>query len=75
MHHVWGRYFFLPGINFFPMGKWHLPESDVKVLVLTIRRITRLLWTLLLDFQQVRSSNFSSQSWAMHVMSDLVSGY
>ena len=56
VHHVWGHYFFLPGINFFPMGSWHLPANDVKMLVLTIRRVTRLLWTLLLDFEQVSTA-------------------
>ena len=54
IHHLWGHFFFLPGVHFYPMGRWSLPVADVKMLVLTIRRVTRLLWTLLLDFEQVR---------------------
>ena len=38
VHHLWGYYFFLPGISFFPAGRWHLPHEDVHMLLLTIRR-------------------------------------
>ena len=53
VHHLWGHYFFLPGIHFFQMGAWHMPHQDVRTLVVTLRHIARLLWTLMLEFEQV----------------------
>eukprot|EP00798_Chlamydomonas_sp_ICE-L_P030402 gene30402-35407_t len=52
IHHLWGRYFFLPGIYFWPAGRWHLPCEEMTALITIMRRVARLLWTLLLDFDE-----------------------
>ncbi|KAL6765926.1 Fusaric acid resistance protein-like-domain-containing protein [Haematococcus lacustris] len=59
IHQFWGYYMFLPswiplslyGITFKQPGKWHLPYEDMDVLITVVRRIARLLWSLLLDFE------------------------
>ena len=33
------------------MGKWHLPVEDMRAFIMIIRRIARLLWTLMLDLE------------------------
>ena len=60
IHHLWGSYFFLPGLLAFPLGSWHLPEEDVTQLVCSIRRIFRLQWSLLLNMQDGMDSNLQA---------------
>ncbi len=71
VHHLWGHYFFLPGLPFLPSKRWHLPFKDVKALLLTIRHISRLLWTLLLDFQEGFDENMEvgAFAWSWSLMS------
>jgi hypothetical protein len=37
------------------MGRWRLPAEVVEEVATDIRRLARLLWTLHLNFEQVRS--------------------
>lgn len=37
MHHLYGHYFFLPGIPFKQLGKWHLPQEEMKKLITIIK--------------------------------------
>ncbi|EFJ48876.1 hypothetical protein VOLCADRAFT_90583 [Volvox carteri f. nagariensis] len=51
--HFWGRYFFLPGVHWFPVrGRWQVPKKDLEGLATCVRRVARMLWTLLLDFEE-----------------------
>ncbi|GLI59386.1 hypothetical protein VaNZ11_001252 [Volvox africanus] len=51
--HFWGRYFFLPGVHWFPVtGRWRVPKEDLDNMVMCVRRVARMLWTLLLDFEE-----------------------
>ncbi|KXZ48693.1 hypothetical protein GPECTOR_26g596 [Gonium pectorale] len=51
--HFWGRYFFLPGVHWFPArGRWQVPKKDLQALATCLRRVARMLWTLLLDFEE-----------------------
>ncbi|GIL77400.1 hypothetical protein Vretifemale_6863 [Volvox reticuliferus] len=51
--HFWGRYFFLPGVHWFPVtGRWRVPKEDLENMVMCVRRVARMLWTLLLDFEE-----------------------
>ncbi|GIL64723.1 hypothetical protein Vafri_18610 [Volvox africanus] len=51
--HFWGRYFFLPGVHWFPVaGRWRVPKEDLEDMVMCVRRVARMLWTLLLDFEE-----------------------
>ncbi|EIE24279.1 hypothetical protein COCSUDRAFT_41535 [Coccomyxa subellipsoidea C-169] len=45
-----GTLIFLPGLPWFPMGKWHLPAKEMDVLATSLRKIARLLWALHLSF-------------------------
>ncbi|GFR45688.1 hypothetical protein Agub_g7103 [Astrephomene gubernaculifera] len=51
--HFWGRYFFVPGVHWFPLsGRWQVPRQDLEDLATCLRRVARMLWTLLLDFEE-----------------------
>eukprot|EP00198_Chlamydomonas_reinhardtii_P008113 XP_001697450.1 predicted protein [Chlamydomonas reinhardtii] len=51
--HFYGRYFFLPGVHWFPVkGRWTVPKKDLEDMATCVRRLARMLWTLLLDFEE-----------------------
>ena len=67
VHHLWGYYFFLPGISFFPAGRWHLPHEDVHMLLLTIRRFLLTCMCCSRCCCLRLSPHLSSAAPAMHV--------
>ncbi|KAG2489868.1 hypothetical protein HYH03_011670 [Edaphochlamys debaryana] len=51
--HCWGHYFFLPGVHWWPVrGRWQVPKHDLEQMATCLRRVARMLWTLLLDFEE-----------------------
>lgn len=51
--HGYGHYIFIPGVHWFPVkGRWAVPQTHMKQLITCLRRVARMLWTLLLDFQE-----------------------
>ncbi|GLC56641.1 hypothetical protein PLESTB_001129800 [Pleodorina starrii] len=59
--HFWGRYFFLPGVHWFPVrGRWSVPRKDLEDMATCVRRVARMLWTLLLDFEEGFGSEMES---------------
>lgn len=60
--HGYGRYIFMPGVHWFPVkGRWAVPQAEMKQLILCLRRVARMLWTLLLDFQE----GFDEVRWGL----------
>ncbi|CAL8462165.1 g1696 [Coccomyxa elongata] len=45
-----GTLIFLPGLPWFPMGRWHLPAKQMDALATSLRKVARLLWALHLSF-------------------------
>lgn len=45
-----GTLIFLPGLPWFPMGRWHLPAKRMDALATSLRKVARLLWALHLSF-------------------------
>ncbi|BDA46028.1 hypothetical protein COCOBI_08-1200 [Coccomyxa sp. Obi] len=45
-----GTLIFLPGLPWFPMGRWHLPAKKMDALATSLRKVARLLWALHLSF-------------------------
>lgn len=74
IHHLWGSYFFFPGLLAFPLGSWHLPEKKVSLLVCSIRRIFRLQWALLLNMEDGMDENLQGvlkSSYPKGIMAEL----
>lgn len=58
---------FIPGLPFgVQMGRWSLPQTEMQTLATCVRRLARLLWTLHLTFQEVRSSSSLPRSMHCH---------
>jgi hypothetical protein len=60
VHHAWGHYLFLPVlfgkafVNCVRPDRWKLPVKAMEEMSTSIRVLARLLWTVHLDYSQVR---------------------
>jgi hypothetical protein len=60
LHHFWGHYVFIPlffnraFINWCMPNRWRLPTALLEELATSVRVMARLLWTVHLDYSQVR---------------------
>lgn len=61
VHHLWGHYIFLPIffshalVNYLFPKRWKLPSALLDELATSVRVLARLLWTVHLDYSQVRA--------------------
>eukprot|EP00798_Chlamydomonas_sp_ICE-L_P023269 gene23269-30499_t len=65
LHHGYGHYIFMPGFSFMSqwavrMGGWRLSIRQVNCVMLSLRRLARLLWALHLDLRGGIDKNLQS---------------